>query len=382
MRISVDAHAIGRHLTGNEVYVKNLLNAFSTLDSQAEFIAYISSPAAAALVPPSIATRSVAHNPFLRLGRDLARAVRRDRPALLHVQYTAPLTCCVPTVVSVHDVSFLQHPEFFLAARRVQLQITVRRTVLRAARVLTPSEFSRQAVASAYGLDPSRITVVPNAVSSEFRPLPRETAAAWVRSRFHVPAPYIVSVGDLQPRKNHIGLIRAFEILLRDCPHLPHRLLLVGKDTWFAPRVRRAAAASPAAARIHFTGFVDDPELLQIYAGCDLFVFPSFYEGFGLPILEAMACARAVACSNTSAMPEVADAAALLFDPHDCAAIACAMKDLLLDAELRARMERLGQQRAASFTWTGAARQTLAVYHEVAGLSPRESRDVQTFSAS
>ena len=112
-----------------------------------------------------------------------------------------------------------------------------------------------------------------------------------------------------------LGLIRAFEDLVRAHPQLPHHLVIVGKETWYAPTVRAAAKKSQVADRIHFTGFVDDEELRRLYGACDLFVYPSFYEGFGLPILEAMACGRAVACSNTSAMPEVADSAALLFDP-------------------------------------------------------------------
>lgn len=367
MRFSVDAHAIGQHLTGNEVYVRNLLDGFAVLDDTSEFIVYVSLPEASALLPARFRVRAVARNPFLRLGYDLTRHLRLDRPSLLHVQYTAPLRCPVPVVVSVHDVSFIEHPEYFTAARRAQLMLSVRRTVKRAAAILTPSEFSRRAIAAAYRPDEARLIVVPNAASSDFRPLPREAAAGWVRARFGIAGPYVLTVGDLHPRKNQLGLISAFEELLRDCPQLPHRLVLAGQDTWFAPRVRRAALRSACSNRIHFTGWVSDHELRQLYAGCDLFVFPSLYEGFGLPILEAMACGRAVACSNTSAMPEVADAAALLFDPRSSAQITRAMKDLLLDAGLRARMERLGQQRSTLFDWRQSAQKTLDVYHEVAG---------------
>ncbi len=121
-----------------------------------------------------------------------------------------------------------------------------------------------------------------------------------------------------------------------------------------------------------------DDELLHLYGACDLFVFPSFYEGFGLPILEAMACGRAVACSNTTAMPEVADAAALLFDPHSVGMMARAMKDLLVDTELRVRMERLGLQRSAAFSWDKAAQRTLAVYYEVADSRARLGKAVRT----
>src|ERR1700688_2624261 len=129
MRFAVDAHAIGRHLTGNEVYVRSLLNAFAALDTNSEFIAYVSSDSAAQGIPSNIRTRRIAANPFLRLGLDLAMQVRRDRPDLLHVQYTAPLGCPVPVVVSVHDVSFLEYPQFFPRFRALQLRYTVARTV-------------------------------------------------------------------------------------------------------------------------------------------------------------------------------------------------------------------------------------------------------------
>src|SRR5215831_2803443 len=366
MRFAVDAHAIGRHLTGNEVYVRSLLNALAPQIGSDELIAYVSEEDATQCLPSNIRTRRVATNPFLRLGLDLAMRCRQDRPDLLHVQYTAPLACPVPVVVSVHDVSFLEHPEYFTRDRAVQLQFTVRRTVYRAARILTGSEFSKGSILKVYGdLDEDKVVVVPNAAASEFRPIPREAAAAAVRERLNIYAPFVLSVGDLQPRKNQIGLIRAFARLVRAYPQLKQNLVLAGKETWFADQVHKAARESGVADRIQFCGFVSDADLLQLYNACDLFVFPSFYEGFGLPALEAMACGRAVVCSHTSALPEVVDGAAILFDPYAIDEIVRALADLLLDSQLRARMERLGLQRAAHFSWQKTARRTLEVFHDV-----------------
>ena len=172
-------------------------------------------------------------------------------------------------------------------------------------------------------------------------------------------------MGDLQPRKNQIGLIRAFARLVKAYPQLKQNLVLVGKETWFADQVHRAARDCGVADRIQFFGFVSDADLLQLYNACDRFVFPSFYEGFGLPALEAMACGRAVVCSHTSALPEVVDGAAILFDPYALDEMVRAMADLLLDGELRVRMERLGIQRAAHFSWQKTAQRTLEVFHEV-----------------
>jgi glycosyltransferase involved in cell wall biosynthesis len=367
MRFSVDAHAIGQHLTGNETYVRNLLNCFATLDRKAEFVTYLSRKSAFSEVPERFQKRRVAVNPFLRLGFDLPRRLRQDRPSLLHVQYTAPVLCPVPVVVSVHDVSFLEHPEYFTSFRALQLRYTVHRTVRSAAAILTPSEFSKRQILDAYRLREEKVVVLPNGVSSAFHPVAREVAQRSVQSAFGFP--FVLTVGDLQPRKNHLGLIGAFQQLLKTFPQLPHHLVIVGKETWHAPAIRAAAKKSGIADRIHFTGFVDDDHLHRLYGACDLFVYPSFYEGFGLPILEAMACGRAVACSNTSAMPEVADSAGILFDPSSEQELTYAMRDLLLNPELRARMERLGAKRAATFSWESTAAKTLELYYSIAGKS-------------
>jgi glycosyltransferase involved in cell wall biosynthesis len=293
--------------------------------------------------------------------------MREDRPDLIHVQYTAPLFTRIPIVVTVHDVSFIEHPEYFTALRRAQLRLTVARSVKQAAHIITVSEFSRDAILRAYDIPSEKVSAIPNAANPEFRVIGRERAQKAVHDRLRFDAPFVLSVGDLQPRKNQIGLIAAFSKLLTNHPQLKHHLVLTGKETWFTPKVREAARSCGFASRIHFTGFVSDGELMELYNACDCFVFPSFYEGFGLPILEAMACGRAVACSNTSAMPEVADGAGILFNPHQIEEIARALRDVLLDAELRGRMERLGLQRAATFTWKKSARATLDVYAKVAG---------------
>ncbi len=365
MRFAVDAHAIGQHLTGNEVYIRSLLRAFAEIDRESDFIAYLSGIEAEQSVPARFQLRHVSPNPYRRLGWDLPRGLRADAPDLLHVQYTAPLSCAAPVVATVHDVSYLEHPEYFTAARRRQLQITVARTVRRAAKIITVSEFSRDAILRAYDIKYEKVHVIPNAANPDFRPVGRERARNNVRQRLGFDAPFVLSVGDLQPRKNHIGLITAFAKLLNNYPHLRHHVVFAGKETWYAAKVREAARHSGYADRIHFTGFVSDAELLDLYNACECFAFPSFYEGFGLPILEAMACGRAVACSNTASMPEVADGAGLMFNPHDSNDIAHALRDILIDPELRGRLERLGIQRAASFTWQKSARATLEVYREV-----------------
>lgn len=381
MRFAVDAHAIGCHLTGNEVYIRNLISQFARLDPESEILAYISKPGAERELPRGVRKRWVSANPFRRLGFDLPLKLRADRPDLLHVQYTAPIVARVPVVVSVHDVSYLEHPQYFTRFRSRQLRITVRRTVESAAAVLTPSEFSRDAILTHYAIHPGKVVVVPNAVSPVFRPIDRQVAASAVERTFGIRGPFVLTVGDLQPRKNHLGLLRAFQSVVRSLPQLPHRLVFIGKETWYSKELHRAVQSSEVRERVDFTGFIEDADLVNFYNACDLFVFPSFYEGFGLPILEAMACGRAVACSSITAMPEVADGAGILFDPHSTQEMAGAIADVLRDAELRGRMERLGMQRAAQFSWEQSARRTLEVYYHVAGAARLAGRKGQTTAA-
>jgi glycosyltransferase involved in cell wall biosynthesis len=366
MLIAIDAHAIGRHLTGNEVYVRSLLNGFAAPNRDRDILAYVSGAEACASIPNHIRVRRVAANPFLRLGYDLAHQVRKDRPDLLHVQYTAPMGCSVPVVATVHDVSYLEHPEYFTRDRAWQLRFTVGRTVRRAAKILTGTENARNSILKMYpDLEEDKVLVVPLAAAPEFRPISRDAATAAVRERYSIGGPFILSVGDMQPRKNHVGLIRAFARMAKAYPQLTHKLVLVGKPTWFSPKVQEAARESGVEDRIQFVGFVSDPDLLQLYNACDCFVFPSFYEGFGFPALEAMACGRAVVCSDASALPEVVDGAAILFDPYAIDEMVRAIADVLLDMELRGRMERLGIQRAAHFSWQKTAEKTLEVFHQV-----------------
>src|SRR5436190_9614261 len=197
MKFSIDAHAIGRRLTGNEVYIRNLLNGFAGLDATSDFVTYLSVDDPSPWVPSRFQVRRVSANPFVRLGLDLSSRLRQDRPDLLHVQYTAPLACPAPVVVSVHDVSFLEHPQFFPRFRALQLRWSVHRTVRAAAKILTLSDFSSAAIQRAYHVAPVDIVVAPLAAAQEFRPLHIDNAVDWVRNRFKLPTPFILSVGDL-----------------------------------------------------------------------------------------------------------------------------------------------------------------------------------------
>ncbi len=374
LTIAVDAHAIGRRQTGNEVYVRSLIRRYPQIRPDADFVAYTCCDEADEWMPEGVRHRKVARNPFARLGYDLASKVSDDRPDLLHVQYTAPVYSSVPIVATVHDVSYIDRPDYLPRSRALQLKLTVQRTVKRAAKIITVSEFSRQRIAETYGLDPDQIAVTLLAAQKAFQPMNHEASTKKARKVLGIDRPFLLNVGDLHPRKNQIGLIRAFSELIRERSELPHVLVMAGQHTWFAPRVLEAVRNSGVADRIVLTRFVDDETLRLLYNGCDLFVFPSFYEGFGLPVIEAMACGRPVVCSSATALPEVTNGAAVLFEPHSTAQQMRAMRDVLLDRELSERMQRKSLHRSQTFDWNETARRTLDVYSEVAEIRTRVRR--------
>ncbi len=336
MKVAIDAHALGRKQAGYESYLRNLTAVLPEVAPDIEFLIY----------------RDLSRSRLRRLAMELPSRLRADRPDVLHVQYAAPVLASVPVVVTVHDLSFEDTPQFFSTKERLLLKAAVRRTVRVARRVITVSEFSRERLRAVYGLAPEKIVVAPNAAGPSFRPLQDFPRKPW---------PYLLTVGDLQPRKNHISLIQAFASFAE---RHPHRLLIAGRVGWHGNEVRRAAIASGAGNRIDFLGYVDDAELPALYNGADLSVYPSVYEGFGLPVVEAMACGTPVVASRSTALPEVAGDAAVLADTNNPRDLCVAMESALADAP---RLRAAGLARAAQFSWRESARKTVAAYRESVG---------------
>ncbi len=365
MRVAFDAHVVGERESGNETYAVNLLQALVN-DPAGDNTYQVLTPypdrlRAAVELPPSATVVAVRPaNSLLRIPFGIPSAVRRHRSDVLHVSYIAPLVVGCPTVVTVHDLSYLAYPQSLSPRARFILTALVPLSVRRAARVIAVSAFTRQDLVTRYGIPDEKISVIHEAAGPAFRVL---DDAGSRRLPPAVTEPFVLGVGNLEPRKNLARLIEAFAALARE-PGVTAKLVLVG-------RARRQAASLAGLVELHglrdrviFTGFVEEEDLVLLYNRAALFIYPSLYEGFGLPPLEAMACGCPVIASNVTAMPEVLGDAALLVNPTSAHAMTEAMRALLRgDAqsdELRAR----GLRQVARYSWAHAAEQTRAVYED------------------
>jgi alpha-1,3-rhamnosyl/mannosyltransferase len=270
-------------------------------------------------------------------------------------------------VLTFYDLIPLQHPETVSRRARSLFQLTMSMALRVSTHVVSISEAARQDLLARFALPPDCVTTTPLAPDPRFRPPAREEIAR-VRAAYDLPAEMVLFVGINKPHKNLVRLIEAFGQLLNAGARAS--LVLAGPWDDRYPEAKAAAAQVAnakrgTAGRVRLLGPIAEADLPALYGAATVFVLPSQYEGFGLPVLEAMACGAAVACSSTSSLPEIAGEAALQFDPNDTAAIAAALGRLLEDAPLRAHIAAAGQARAAHFTWEKTAAQTLAVYRQV-----------------
>jgi glycosyltransferase involved in cell wall biosynthesis len=371
MRIAIDAHSVGARLGGNETYAINLIEALAQIDQSNQYTLYVTrQPAVERFTDrwPNFAVRlTLPHTPLVRIPLTLSRELRRHPVDVLHVQYTAPPFAPCPIVTTIHDLAFEHLPETFNRRSWMQLRLTVRRTARRAAQIITVSEYSRQDIVKTYGIDPEVITVTPEAAHG-FKQVTDEDRLSGVRKTYGIERDYILSLCSIQPRKNLVRLIEAYSLLRRLRPEgkLP-QLVLAGKRAWLDSETMRAAQRDELGADVRFIGYVADEDLNTLYSGATCFVYPSYFEGFGLPVLEAMKCGTPVIAGNRTSIPEVAGEAALLFDPFDVNSMVEALKRILNDVQYRATLSAKGLQRANEFNWQTTARLTLAVYEKAAG---------------
>jgi len=369
MHIAIDAHSVGTQLAGNETYAVNLIEALAQIDQVNQYTLYVTRDEAVARFadrwPNFQVKRTLPHTPLVRIPLTLLVELRRSPVDLLHVQYTAPPFARCPIVSTIHDLSFEHLPETFTRHSRAQLRLTVRRTARKAARILTLSEFSRRDIIETYAVNPDRVLVTPAAAPARFAPVENETELKEIRERYRIKANYLLSLGSLQPRKNLARLIEAYASLQKLCSNdqLP-QLVFAGKPGWLDDEIYRAARRENRNESIKFVGYVPEKDLPALYSGAICFVYPSFFEGFGLPVLEAMQCGTPVIAGNRTSLPEVTGEAALLFDPFDSGALAEAIGRVVDKPGYREELRVKGLERARAFSWTTTAKLTLQAYEE------------------
>ncbi len=286
-------------------------------------------------------------------------ALLRSHDSLYHSPYyLMPYFPGVPTLLTVYDVIPLRFPEHSTARARLLFRLTTKLALHASEHVIAISEATKQDYVRFFGVPPERITAIPLAASDRFRPRPLEEVES-LRRKYGLPDRFFLYLGSNKPHKNLVRLVEAWARVASD------EVALVVAGAWIPRYPEPKQAAERLGVPVRWLGPVPEDDLPALYSAAEAFVFPSLYEGFGLPVLEAMACGVPVACSNTSSLPEVAGDAALYFDPESVDSISEALRRLLLDTELRVTLRGWGLERAREFSWDQTAEKTLEVYRSV-----------------
>ncbi len=377
MKIGIDITAALTQGGGIGRYTRELVQALVAVDQTNRYHFFSAKPPATLPVPePLPQAAHVTYRPAPLDERWLYRLWYRLRLPLPVQWFTGkldlfhspdfvlpPVDGRIPTLLTVHDLSFVHYPYVFPERLVRYLNQVVPWSIARATHVLADSEATRNDLLAIWQVPPDKVTVLYSGVHERFRPVRDAEKITAVRQKYQLAEwPYLLSVGTLQPRKNYQMLIRAFAPLAEK---VPHHLVISGGRGWLYDEMLAEAARQGIAERVHFIGFVDDADLPALYSEASLFVFPSLYEGFGLPLLEAMGCGTAVLTSNSSSLPEVAGRAAQQLPPDDTAAWTQAIEKLLSDADHRQQLVTAGFAQVKQFSWQESAGQLLKIYAQL-----------------
>ncbi len=362
MRIAIDARLVSYLQGGTTQYIIRLVRALAGMQGDDQILLLESRKGSAGEVwPPSVQRHKLAtppHHPREQVALPI-ELLRFPVDVLHSPDFIPPFRRRCRSVITVHDLAYLRFPHL-LTPESAHYYGQVARAVQSADQIIAVSHATKRDLLELLSADPEKITVVPSGVSQECRPLePQEIEHR--RRDMGLPERYILFVGTLEPRKNLPTLLRAFARVWK-----AHRvpLVVVGGKGWLYDELFQVKEELGLGDEVRFVGSVAAPQLVYYYNCATCLVLPSLYEGFGHPVLEAMACGTPVIASNVSSLPEIAGEAALLVSPEDVEGLAAALGRLLADGGLRQRLIGLGLQRAAAFTWEQTARQTLGVYHK------------------
>jgi len=288
----------------------------------------------------------------------------RNQPDLYHAMaFVAPMITPCPFVITVYDLTFLRYPEAFRPFNRWYLRYFTTYSVKRAQAIIAISESTRQDVINLIGKPPDQVHTIYCGADPSFRPLPSNEIETFRQSQ-QLPQAFVLYLGTLEPRKNVAGLIRAYATWYQQDPQAP-LLVIAGGKGWYYQQIFELVETLGLVDKIYFPGYIPQADLALWYNAASLFVYPSYFEGFGLPVLEAMACGTPVITSNTSSLPEVAGQAAMLVDPKQPIALTVAMQQIMQSSEKRQLMRQAGVKQATQFRWEKTAQETVAIYRQV-----------------
>lgn len=376
IHVGVNAHLLSLaenyRSAGINWYVYNLLGHLPDADSEIDYSVFLSERRYAGAPRLRLClSRLPTHRPSVRILWEQAIqpwVVGRIGVELLHgPAFVGPLVSECPLVVTIHDLSFRLYPQGFRTLNRIYLRTFTRWSLRRARRVIAVSESTKCDLIRAYGLPSSKVDVVYNGVDADFQPRPADQVEAF-RAKRGLPEQFILFVGTLEPRKNVVRLIEAYARLPRTRPPL----MLVGGTGWLYDEVLTRVEALNLNSEVQFVGYVPAEDLPWWYNAAGLFVYPSLYEGFGLPTLEAMACGTPVVTSTTSSLPEVVGQAGQLVEPTDVEALAVTMEQVLADAGMRENMRQAGLTQARLFSWRKTAEGTVGSYRRALSIGEGE----------
>lgn len=374
-RIGFDARKLTHFGIGS--YVRNLLEAVGRNPESAayRFRVYVPSGDRDAVPPLPEHFEIVAEeSPGYSLSEltRFAWRLMRDRLDLFHAtHYVVPPLYRTRAVVTIHDIIHVLYPQFLPnRAALLYARVMIGRALRRADRIITVSFNSKRDLVDYFGISPARIDVVYNGVAKRFREDVTPEEKERVATKYGLPRPYLLFLGGEKPHKNVRNVLRAFAEASRESA-LPHALVLAGPMPANRSRVEALIQGLDLSTRVFRPGIVPEEDLPGLFGGSEALLYPTLYEGFGLPVVEAMACGVPVLTSSTSALQEIAGGYALLVDPMDVSAIAKGIAEIATNAERRAELVALGRRRAADFSWDRAAAQTLKVYAEALGSPAR-----------
>lgn len=367
MRIGIFADRIGSKGGGLETYERELIKGFMEIDGQNQYVIFGCSQKAIEKSlgrHPRFTFMTVSKNSkFLRLSLTLPYELAKNHLDIVHICMVPPVFCPHKYIMTVHDLAPFIHPEFFPKRILLRLNPLLKKGIKNADKIITVSEATKRDVIRLFGIDAHKIIVIPHGIDSHYKPVEDKKSAVTLLKKYGIAGKYILYVGRIQARKNISSLIQAFQ-LLKKRRKLEHKLVLVGKMMWESKEFYKEIDNLDIREDVILTDHAPYSDLPFFYNNADAFVYPSLFEGFGLPPLEAMACGTPVIVSNMTSIPEVVGDAALFVDPYDISSIAEGMEKLLSSDNLKKDLIKKGFQRAKQFSWKETAKKTLSVYEQ------------------